>query len=513
MPRDRWSCLAKRHERNPADKPLNTFPVELLHAICELLKLPELKSFRLVCKLFAQIGGDYLLKELHLIYTRASFERLVKISESPLSNRVTSLLFEGDRLVEIDSFRTWYKLRSYQSTHENVVAMHDEMKDIVIQDERALRKFRRYAMKSRMERHQVSESELERAFATYKAYCKDQEILEGWNIDLQSLVKCFQSCPNIEQVTMTTAGQIRPRTKMLRSAHANAHITVEKDNHELSGVQQLRTILLAAARTNTQLKHLAVGGISPAVFEDDDAKEMMSAMKCLKSFWLVIESCLDGWDYSADTVRRDLYLDYFESGCLVEFIRNAKDLRVLRICFPGDTEFGSCLSLDRIFANEILKDLRWLWLKGVSSTPREFVDFFLRHSQTLRYIRLEDMCLSEGTWKEVFEALSQKLPLVRRFEFRGLLCSWDSDELWKFGKYDHASVKPHIGTRALCNYLRKGGVFPNTEAEIALHVPGPTHDDGEPGPDVDGYIDYPDDDVGWQEMMEEGPGDWTKYWV
>lgn len=87
---------------------MDRLPYELLHMTFAYLRPRDVTQARLVCKSFAEIGSDHLLSSYHLVFTKASFRKLLEISQHPIvSKSVKSILYEADNLRDYETFEDW----------------------------------------------------------------------------------------------------------------------------------------------------------------------------------------------------------------------------------------------------------------------------------------------------------------------------------------------------------------------------------------------------------------------
>ena len=59
-------------------------PKEIIHMVFSYLEPQNVTNTRLVCRRFAQVGLYHLRSTYHLVFHKASFERLLEISQHPV---------------------------------------------------------------------------------------------------------------------------------------------------------------------------------------------------------------------------------------------------------------------------------------------------------------------------------------------------------------------------------------------------------------------------------------------
>lgn len=257
--------------------------------------------------------------------------------------------------------------------------------------------------------------------------------------------------------------------------------------------------MLAAQQTGTQLHNLAAGDVSHNFFRQPASTidSVKLAMRSLKSLYFILqtpftEEIPDVRDIEFDEIEMNNALISIDDQHWENFIASAPDLRILRISLPHAHEVEQLVPLNWVFGKNTFKELRWLNLSNVQTGKDELVAFLHRHKRTLKYVCLNDIHLTDGTWEDTFRALAGTLPTIQSIHFRGKLTSEeDMVEVWWLGWPDTVG-RPTIQVHAIDLYIRGNGDGdpPQTEAEIASYVPSPMYD-GKPGLSRDDEMDYP----------------------
>lgn len=333
---------------------------------------------------------------------------------------------------------------------------------------------------------------------------------------MSCLIYTFKRFPKLKRVVLSLDGTLRARSNTLSLAYSDALLSARGDiSAEEYGVRQLKTVLFAAAQANIRLDDLAVGEISHKFLRlaEGERGRISKVMESLRSLYLVVQQpkLTNGFfEYSIQMS----YLNN-EHGLLNEFIESASNLRVLRLNFPRGI-YRYRYPFRYIIGSTTLPQLRWIWLKNVMASSVELISFLKRHKE-LMYIRLDKFVLCPGHFEDTLRELSQSLPKLRRFEFRGRTIGErliDRDYEW-IGCPDEVGWCQHSRCHALDNYIRNGGVMPLTEEDIATHIPFPTYK-GKPGQGPGGEVDYAEDRLAAArtDADEEGEGtEWRKGWV
>ena len=101
-----------------------------------------------------------------------------------------------------------------------------------------------------------------------------------------------------------------------------------------------------------------------------------------------------------------------DNGRLRDFITSAPLLEYLTIQF----DCNSPTLMARL--SDLVGDFPWPSLqlaacKMISTTEEELMDFYERHTRTLREIRIESMHLDHGSWTSIFERIRDTLSLEK----------------------------------------------------------------------------------------------------
>lgn len=153
---------------------------EILHIVCSFLSVIDIPNFRLVGRVFADIGAAYMLPEVTFFMNQAELERLRDISLHPIFSRhVTSLTYFAwaldDPKISLHEFLASYKRDLHWwcgvGTQKGAALSRDEL----------LVEYRRYEA----------------------AVDKQKAILEA-GADQAMLCEVMPRFPNLQQITMST---------------------------------------------------------------------------------------------------------------------------------------------------------------------------------------------------------------------------------------------------------------------------------------------------------------------
>ena len=141
---------------------METLPLELYNAVCELLGTKEILQLRLVSRYGYEVATLFFPTEIHLIFTIKSFEKLLAISKHPvISRQIRSIYFEADTLELVDRKR-WeasITIRAYMESMPPCVPP-----DAPEEDHRA----RERALAECQPRHSHTQEELDQDWANFQ---------------------------------------------------------------------------------------------------------------------------------------------------------------------------------------------------------------------------------------------------------------------------------------------------------------------------------------------------------
>lgn len=221
---------------------------------------------------------------------------------------------------------------------------------------------------------------------------------------------------------------------------------------QISGIPQLRSILIGASRAGLSLDILRAGWVSWKFFGADGTElaEMRDAMMCLRSFEIhILTLSVDYAEESADLTQCRQYLADSRFWCL---IKDTPLLENLTVIFESN---------EPVFPAElgwIVGDTRWKNLTTVnfdciSSDERSWVAFFCRHQQTLRGLCLRCVRLTTGGWPSVLESMHKSLNLTTA-HFQGRLLGDEPQQCWDL--YDEMTCQISHTGKAIEDYLTGG---------------------------------------------------------
>lgn len=221
----------------PTDVPpkhlFETLPPELLHLIFSHIehidRTEYILALRLTCSLFASVGLDHFPTEIPLIFHRDKFKALTEIAAHPkLSKQMRSLFYVGDRCRLVE-YETWDNDRPDPQPREK----DDGDCTVRLLTDCDVRVFQRSVMKDATNTTQriasVPESKRRKAYEVFTALCKDVMKVEDERYDYQCLTRLFESCKNINEVTVASKVDTNRTLGASRKVVEGAMATISQD--------------------------------------------------------------------------------------------------------------------------------------------------------------------------------------------------------------------------------------------------------------------------------------------
>lgn len=401
------------------DFPIDKLPAELIHMICAYLRPTEIANLRLVSRLVAPIGLQYMVPEVHLILAKDSFEQLKALAEHPIVSKcVTSFFFEADKFGVLPR-EHWEQLVFGPEYVAQLEEMGKRGHPCQHASERTLRTYRREMSKlSATPRHRYSQERIEDAFEKYSDFSHFQQDPQQRAMQEKEVVDAMKHFPHVKGITMTTQTCARHWTTLMRKTFEPALCTYyETDDRrettsEPLGLQQMRSLLLGAYHAGLKVETLQCGVVSWRILEQDaetfaHMRESASNVKNLK-----LEFSTGSLEY--DDLWTELEIEscaaYLQSGRLKDFVTAAPNLEHLQIGFLfNDPTWPAYLKY--VVGDHHWPSLRTVKFEMIASSEDDLVSFCTRHASTLKSLRLTSFGLIEGDWFSAFNRMRKVLTL------------------------------------------------------------------------------------------------------
>ncbi|KAJ8110416.1 hypothetical protein ONZ43_g5874 [Nemania bipapillata] len=365
---------------------MDKIPPEIVYIICSQLGNDDIRNFRLVNKLFAEVGAAYMLPHVSFYMRQKELDRLEAISLHPIfSKHVISLTYYPETVAS-PKFTLCEFLRDHQK---------------------------------RMRWNGTLRASPRQLLAQYKQYTDivdEQGKLIKKQKDTSVLKAVLPRFPKLEAVVMST-GQWRfdPGLCVRRKSpfpEFPGHGYMNDSFPE--GKRQLDALLMANAHSPCAFTSLRAGTLHWRFFKrtERELRLMFQPLAGLTSIDLSIGIEPPIRIREANSHRKCQRL--LARGVIRNILKNLLQLQSLRIEIenPEEKEDGKGAALRDI----IEPGFRWPNLKdvtlcGIESNRAELMSVFMLHRDTLRRLCLRDIDLISTSWRKLLPDIRKNLCL------------------------------------------------------------------------------------------------------
>ncbi|GAP92103.1 putative F-box protein [Rosellinia necatrix] len=369
---------------------MDKIPPEIMYLVCSLLNVDDILHFRLVNKLFADIGAAYMLPEVTFYLHQEELDRLEAISLHPIfSKHVSSLTYFAEAL---DSPKVSW--REFVRDHKKAMRWNGTLR-----------------------KQSLTPAQLMAEYNKYLKAVDDQDELMEKKKDMVLLKQVLPRFPKLETLTMS-AGKIfyegnyrierkRPLTDCLRWDYmCGVHP---------EGQYQLDTLLLANVDSQSALTTLRAGSLHWRFFKRSERElaHMFKPLANLTSIQLTISvDPADERVHEGNSLRKCQRV--MAKGTLRRVLKSMPQLESLYVEILNldcnDQEKGAYLR-DIIEPGFRWPNLKSLVLGGIVSNRVELMNVFRLHKNTLRKLCLRDMTLASTSWRKLLPQIRETLYL------------------------------------------------------------------------------------------------------
>ena len=374
VPKKQPNCKSiVRASKFPAER----IPSELIHAIFKYLEPTEAAAFRLVGRVVAEIGLQYLVSTVYLALNEESYDRLLAIAEHPIASKYVAKLgyeTEGLRIVDLHQWGQMWRAYNQESVRDM----------------------------TSLNRTQTTRA-FNRAWSRYVGYHASQKRVQQAHFFPEKIAKAMKQLPNLRTIFATVDGaeeryvaemkKLLPTYNLLRNHHIGRSSIADPTS----------SILSAAGSVDLRCQHFLSQSINLRIFGqiDNDSASLKNSMLHLKTLDLNVK--LQREPEEDESVN----IGTLKNGCVLDLVTSAPNLQHLSLAFTWIYGYPD------ISFNETIGGFHWPCLKAVSlvricSHEHELRDFFGRHARTLKHVSLKDMHHYEGSWQKTFQEMRRK---------------------------------------------------------------------------------------------------------
>ena len=361
--------------------PADRLPSELIHMVFAYLDPKDAAVFRWAGRVVAEIGLHYLTPKVYLKLREDSYDQLLAIAEHPVASKcVIELQYEtaGLQLINRKTFNqifTCTNLRSQQ--HES--SEQEASRDV--------------PLPSKKRTARTTGQLLNRAWLLYEEYQAGHKKIEQAGFFRAKMVEAFKRLPSLTIFSAPAKSAYDRYVAEIESSLPTDFSVYVGTYGDPSCVGATKSVLLAVESAGLQLSSFHCPQFNWQTLKQDfsDLPTLGRSIFHLK----VLDIAFVEFGY-------DIIL---KNGRLFSFITSAPNLERLRLNFEVWPSYYTMPMVD-----EIIKDFHWPSLKAISleslaSSGHYLVQFFERHKNTLREIRLRDMIMPQGSWEVTFHEM------------------------------------------------------------------------------------------------------------
>ena len=174
-------------------------------------------------------------------------------------------------------------------------------------------------------------------------------------------------------------------------------------------------MLLGALESNCRIEALSCGYVDWKFFkaEAEIFARLKIAVQNLRALKLAISTNSSRDDLHDDSLYHHAIVEcasYFEEGRLRDFISAAPNLTDLFLEFDSNAPQSPARLVDVVGTNT-WPSLHGVYFSLLSFTNDDLIEFYRRHSTTLKKIGFDDIKLLQGTWQDLFPKIKETLEL------------------------------------------------------------------------------------------------------
>lgn len=386
----------------------------------------DVPNLRLTCKSLGEVGLEYLLPEVELLFTSKSFDRLRQISEHPaLSRHVKSLVYRVDSVYEHVDHVDWSSLLHSRYVQRLTWADHARYGDAhppPYASDREVRAWRRTQKKKLPPI--PTQRQQNKMWRNYQALWHEQQSLRDNGFGRAQIDAIVARLTGLRSIVLSNFSGVcqedleaypRSRALLKMNEGINANILGDSGHSHACGVPQLLSLIQAIDCNGIGMESLYFGLVSWRLFQCEEATDLLiRTVQLLKA--LNMRIMVNGGEGCECA-------ELFEQGKPQAFLRSLLKLEVFDVSFRYMYMKG--LPMPMVNLGSLIATTRWNSLREVSlgslrTNQHELVDFFERHVETLRVMKLGRIDMREGSWPGVFRAMRSTLNL-REFQIKDWL--------------------------------------------------------------------------------------------
>lgn len=361
---------------------VDLFPAEIIREICEYLSIRDVTNFRLASSVCASAGIDCLVREIRVIFTRESFEKLLNISKHPeMSKHVITIYYEPVSWKAMSQDEYGAILESVPSLeHENILPSSEDPIQMACDLE------------------------------AYNKICKDQDLMKKSEFSKLIFSQVLPKLGSLRRFIIPTYEcEPHPFGQTKRLFKGFGAIKGRRSYDNVHGVDrgEIFTFLAAAAKAGTRLEHLHIREINLNMLPHapiSTDRIFPNGPEARYLHYLYIDRFNSVGEKSTYELRR-----------LLQATSNLRTLMIGYSNSEGRTDW------DKFIVGLTLPHLKRLEFFDIVGSSTTLTKFLQRHVKTLRRLRIHYCVLKSDVtdWAEIFDSIKNDLTL-EKVHFDGL---------------------------------------------------------------------------------------------
>lgn len=355
---------------------MDHLPFEILREIHLWLPPSDTKAFRLVSKLAAAAGTEFLIPTLSFNLTKESLQRLEEVSGHPVISRHVRKIFYGFASLKIYDNMKWFK------------------RDLIY---------------SRLMDGRLSTGKVESLYTSYNEIVSEQTKIKSGDSDIKIITQAISRLPNLDTLLVETSswGPSHLHHSLTKAFENAPELQRTRAVVDADQVRQLASLMVPIAMNNIRIKEFQLRCINPKAFiQSPDTFRHMC-----KAFSSAVEAHIGFNHEPCEDVMCDSCIENLQTPQLHNFLKSATGLEILILDLQTD-EIWAKIDLTHVFGTFSWSALRSLTLTGLRATENELIDFLSRHTTTLRDIDMTFVWLKSGSWVTAVQRMKDSLALT-----------------------------------------------------------------------------------------------------
>ncbi|KAJ8126649.1 hypothetical protein O1611_g6989 [Lasiodiplodia mahajangana] len=367
---------------------MDKIPPEIVYVVCSLLEIDDVLSFRLVNKLFADIGAAYMLPEVTFYMHQEELDRLEAISLHPIfSKQVTSLNYYAEILVSPKV--TWCE---FLRNHKRNIRWNGTLRE---------------------KPHQL--------VAEYKRYSDavdGQDELMKKKKDIKLLKEILPRFPKLDTLRMSSGHWLYDEACRVRRKNPLSEFFKRSYMGDVypEGKHQLDALLMANADSPCALTNLRAGPLHWSFFKRSERElfAMFKPLVNLTSIGLSVSVTLSDHDGAHDDSLFRKCRRALAKGNMRKILKSLPQLQCMFVEIedlePEEDGKGAFLG-DIIEPGFRWANLKQLTLGGIATNRTELTNVLTLHKDTLRILCLRNIALGPTSWRKLLPVIRKHLHL------------------------------------------------------------------------------------------------------